>query len=145
MGQYTSSFLSKFIYLRRFSCVLNFVFLSLINVTALRHSNFLLYVESLRLSSYLISASALPIPVSKQVNDWKDSSNTLWIILINIFFNDFYLFIFYLFLDVLGLYCRMGFSLVAASQSCSSLLCMGFLLQWRLLLRRMGSRVHRLQ
>ena len=128
MGQYTSSFLSKFIYLRRFSCVLNFVFLSLINVTALRHSNFLLYVESLRLSSYLISASALPIPVSKQVNDWKDSSNTLWIILINIFFNDFYLFIFYLFLDVLGLYCRMGFSLDATSRGYSLVMVSRFLI-----------------
>ena len=47
-----------------------------------------------------------------------------------------YLFI-YLFLTVLGLHCCVGISLVAA--------CVGFSLQWLLLLQSVGSRTHRLQ
>ena len=48
-----------------------------------------------------------------------------------------YLSTFYLFLAVLGLRCCAGFSLVVESGDCS-------LLEWLLLLQRMGSRVGRL-
>lgn len=51
----------------------------------------------------------------------------------------------YLFPAVLGLGCYVGFPLVAASRSYSSLQCMGFSLGWLLLLQRTGSRACRLQ
>ena len=51
----------------------------------------------------------------------------------------FYKFI-YLLMAVLGLRCCAGLSLVAASGGYSLLRCVGFSLQWILLLRSMGSR-----
>ena len=51
-----------------------------------------------------------------------------------------YLFLFMLFLAVLGLHCCVGFSLVAASGGHSPLQCLGLSSWWLLLLRSLGSR-----
>ena len=45
----------------------------------------------------------------------------------------FFLYIIYLLLALFCLHCYTGFSLIAASEGCSSLLCSGFSLQWLLL------------
>ena len=56
-----------------------------------------------------------------------------------------WLFVFNLFLSVLGLNCCMGFSLVVASRGYSLVVVLNFSLQWLLLLRSTESRAHRLQ
>ena len=78
----------------------------------------------------LCSPSSCPLPASPRLKTVTDGRS---------------LYLLTLFLVVLGLCCCVGSSLVVASWGCSSLQCMGFSLQWFLLLRSAGSRARSLQ